>query len=299
MVPAAFVTLDALPLTPNGKLDRKALPAPDDAAFARQTYQAPQGEVEQILAALWEELLGISKVGRHDNFFALGGHSLLAIRLMERLRSLGLGAEVRALFAAPGLADLAAVLGQHHEAKVPPNRITSDTTTLTPALLPLIELAQKDIDRIVAHTPGGVSNIQDIYALSPLQDGILFHHLLAERGDPYLSVGQMSFADRALLDRYLAAVQCVVDRHDILRTAFLWEHLSTPAQMVWRQATLPVIELELDPADGPIQVQLAQRYHPRHYRLDLTEAPLLRFVIAREPGTSRWQVMQLLHHLPA
>src|SRR5690606_33338478 len=101
-----------------------------------------------------------------------------------------------------------------------------DSTRITPEMLPLIDLAQEDIDRIVEQTPGGVGNIQDIYALSPLQEGILFHHLLEQEGDPYLLIAQMAFADRALLDRYLTALQQVVDRHDILRTAFIWKGLS-------------------------------------------------------------------------
>ncbi|WP_144258876.1 phosphopantetheine-binding protein, partial [Erwinia amylovora] len=78
MLPAAWLTLDALPLTPNGKLDRRALPVPDDDAFARADFEAPQGDTEQLLANLWSELLGVSRIGRRDDFFALGGHSLLA-----------------------------------------------------------------------------------------------------------------------------------------------------------------------------------------------------------------------------
>ncbi|MCG1019978.1 amino acid adenylation domain-containing protein, partial [Mycetohabitans sp. B4] len=89
MVPSAFVRLDAFPLTPNGKLDRRALPAPDDAALAHQAYEAPQGELETTLAEIWAELLGVERVGRHDSFFALGGHSLLAVRLMNRVSALG------------------------------------------------------------------------------------------------------------------------------------------------------------------------------------------------------------------
>jgi amino acid adenylation domain-containing protein len=88
MVPSAFVQLDALPVTSNGKLDRRALPAPSDDAFARQDYDAPQGELETTLAALWAELLHVDRIGRHDNFFALGGHSLLAVRLLSRLPAL-------------------------------------------------------------------------------------------------------------------------------------------------------------------------------------------------------------------
>ncbi len=297
MVPSAFVRLAALPLTVNGKLDRKALAAPDDEAYARAAYEPPQGEIEITLAQIWAELLGVERVGRHDDFFALGGHSLLAVQLIERLRRRSLGVEVRTLFARPVLADQAASLGRHQEVAVPANRITEQSTAITPEMVPLIELAQGEIDRIIATVPGGVGNIQDIYGLSPLQDGILFHHLLATKGDPYLLVSQMAFADRGVLDRYLAAVQRVVDRHDILRTSFVWEGLSRPAQVVWRHAPLEVSEVELDGSAGPGAAQLKDRFDPRQHRIDLGRAPLLRFVIAREPGHGRWLLLELQHHL--
>ncbi|WP_147492018.1 AMP-binding protein, partial [Burkholderia pseudomallei] len=73
MVPSAYVRLDAWPLTPNGKLDRRALPAPADDAYARAEYEAPQGAKEEALAAIWRELLHVERVSRHDNFFELGG----------------------------------------------------------------------------------------------------------------------------------------------------------------------------------------------------------------------------------
>ncbi|MGF6813137.1 amino acid adenylation domain-containing protein [Paraburkholderia sp. Clong3] len=297
MVPAAFVRLAALPLTANGKLDRKELPVPDDDAYARAAHAAPQGEIETALAGIWAELLGLERVGRHDHFFELGGHSLLAVQLMERLRRLSLGVEVRTLFARPVLCDLAASLGSHREVAVPANLIDEHSTSISPQMLPLIELTQEEIDRVVATVPGGVANIQDIYGLSPLQEGILFHHLLAGRGDPYLLVSQMAFADRELLERYLGAVQQVVDRHDMLRTAFVWEGLSSPAQVVWRRARLEISELELDEDDGPAHEQLKRRFDPRHYRISLGRAPLLQFVIAREPGTGRWLLLELQHHL--
>ncbi|MCF7695813.1 non-ribosomal peptide synthase/polyketide synthase [Mycetohabitans sp. B2] len=296
MVPAAFVRLDAWPLTPNGKLDRRALPAPSADAFAHQVYEAPRGELETTLAEIWAELLGVERVGRHDSFFTLGGHSLLAVQLIERLRRLGLGLSVRALFDTPTLSVLAQALSQPRDVTVPPNVITPETTILTPSMLPLIELTQADIDRIVRQVPGGIANLQDIYALSPLQDGILFHHLLATKGDPYLLITQLVFDTRELLDQYLAAVQQVANRHDILRTAFVWEGLSTPAQVVWRHAPLSITELTLDRADGPIAEQLAQRFDPRHTRLELTQAPLLRCAIAQDTDGC-WQVVQLQHHL--
>ena len=124
MAPAAYVRLEKLPLTPNGKLDRKALPAPEGEAYGAQAYEPPVGETERALAEIWAEALKVERVGRHDNFFNLGGHSLLAVRMIERLRRVGLQVDVRALFITPTLRELAAAIGTETELiEVPPNRI--------------------------------------------------------------------------------------------------------------------------------------------------------------------------------
>jgi amino acid adenylation domain-containing protein len=108
MVPSAFVALEALPLTPNGKLDRKALPAPDQAAVLTREYAAPQGEIETAIADIWQDLLSIERVGRNDHFFELGGHSLLAMQLMVRVREqFHVDVPLRGLFEQPVLHVLA------------------------------------------------------------------------------------------------------------------------------------------------------------------------------------------------
>ncbi|KAG0001297.1 hypothetical protein BGZ79_004854, partial [Entomortierella chlamydospora] len=297
MIPAAYVRLDKLPLTSNGKLDRRALPEPDIDSFVSQGYEAPQGETESTLAMIWEELLKVERVGRHDNFFMLGGHSLLAVQIIERLHRVGMDISVRALFETPTLSVLAQSITKGQAVtEAPENLITLDTIRITPELLPLIDITQGDIDLVVSKVDGGVANIQDIYALSPLQDGILFHHMMATIGDPYLIVTRMSFDSRDTLDRYLGAVQNVVDRHDVLRTAIMWEDLSVPAQVVLRHATLSITELSLDVLDGPIADQMSRLTDPREHRIDLTQAPLIRYVTAQD-NDGRWIVVQLLHHI--
>ncbi len=101
MIPAAFVRLEALPLTGNGKLDLRALPDPSWQADA-ETFVAPGTPLEDQVARIWAEVLGIARVGMDDDFFALGGHSLLGIQLLARVRAeMGVDVALRALFERP------------------------------------------------------------------------------------------------------------------------------------------------------------------------------------------------------
>jgi acyl-CoA synthetase (AMP-forming)/AMP-acid ligase II/acyl carrier protein len=110
MVPSALVVLPELPLTANGKVDRKRLPAPGGADAGRE-YVAPSGPIEQQLAGLWRELLGVPRVGRADNFFELGGHSLLAVQLIARIQDeSGVELTLSRVFQAPTLAAMAELL---------------------------------------------------------------------------------------------------------------------------------------------------------------------------------------------
>jgi amino acid adenylation domain-containing protein len=297
MVPAAYVQVAALPVTANGKLDRKALPRPELDASARRSYEAPDSEAERQLAAMWVDVLQVERVGRHDNFFELGGHSLLAVRLIERMRRAQLHADVRVVFTAPTLAALAAVVTMRSdEVPVPANRIPRDAARITPDMLPLVQLGQDAIDAVVATIEGGPANVQDIYPLAPLQDGILFHYLMQQVGDLYLMAGVFGFASKPRLDRFVAALQQVVDRHDILRTAIAWDGLDQPVQVVCRRATLPVSQVELDGA-GDAVAQLEARFDPRRHRLDIRRAPLVSCHVAHDRGHDRWLLRILFHHL--
>jgi Condensation domain len=126
---------------------------------------------------------------------------------------------------------------------------------------------------------------------------VLFHHLIVEEGDAYLTSTLLAFNGRERLAGFVTAVQAVVGRHDILRTAVVWEGLSEPAQVVWRHAVVPVEEVVLDPAAGDAAEQLWARYNMRCCRIDVRHAPLLRVFIAHDGVKGCWLLLLLHHHL--
>ncbi len=238
MVPTAFVTLDRLPLSPNGKLDHRALPEPDLAAGVG--HRAPRTPREEALAVLFAEVLGVERVGVDDNFFDLGGHSLLATRLVGRVRS-ALGAElpIRAVFAAPTVAGLAARLDGGTRVRPPLERAAP-----RPGRVPL-SFAQQRLWFL--HKYEGPSATYNL----PLP--------LRLRGE--LDTGALT-----------AAVRDVVARHESLRTVFAEDDTGTPCQQVVPAAQVRLDVPVVDVADEEVGDAVAEF---AGYRFDLgSEIPV-------------------------
>ncbi|WP_259663021.1 condensation domain-containing protein, partial [Burkholderia pseudomallei] len=172
-----------------------------------------------------------------------------------------------------------------------------DPVRITPAQLTLVALSQESIDALMTKVEGGAANVQDIYPLAPLQEGILFHHLMSGESDPYVLSGVLAFRGREVMERFVSALQQVIDRHDILRTGFFWEGLEQPVQVVQRRATLPVSVVELDAREGDIVRQLEARFDSRGYRMDVSRAPLMHVHAACDGEHERWVARVLFHHL--
>lgn len=304
MVPSQVRLLAELPLTPNGKIDRKALAAHTRAGSINAPDLAARDMVEATVSSLWAHCLNRPIPGLDGNFFEMGGHSLVATQLASKLHAaLGISVPVHWIFEDPTVRELAGRIraslelappnSESHSA--PANLIRPGSSRITPDMVPMVELTQDEIDSIVATVEGGAANVEDIYPLAPLQEGILFHHQLQAQGDSYVSQALLSFDTYSRLQSFITAFQAVVDRHDVLRTAFVWEGLSKPVQVVWRKAQLPVEVRRLDPACGSFVSQLLEIYDPRRLQLDLNKAPLRRLIVVEDAGC--WLLLLLAHHL--
>ncbi|HVF51446.1 MAG TPA: non-ribosomal peptide synthetase, partial [Pyrinomonadaceae bacterium] len=147
MIPSAFVALDNLPLTPHGKINRKALPAPEgSAAEAGAQFVAPRNALEEMLADIWSEILGLARVGVESDFFALGGHSLLATRIVSRVRErCGVELPLRVLFESPTVAGLA----RYVENAAPPD---DELQRLSLMLERLENISEEDVRALLSLT---------------------------------------------------------------------------------------------------------------------------------------------------
>ncbi|WP_409495449.1 non-ribosomal peptide synthase/polyketide synthase [Amycolatopsis sp. cmx-11-12] len=259
MVPSAFVVLDEFPLTPNGKLDRKALPAPDFAeAVSDDTPRTPR---EELLASLVAGVLGLEKVGIHDDFFRLGGDSIVAMQLVGRVRSAGLLLSPRDVFRQRTVAALAEVSSVRLDA---PAAVSGK---------PLVDLDSAERTEILEAAP----DTAEVWPLTPLQAGLLFHATMDGDGPDVYTV-QVSFDLDGPLDpaRLRDAAQALVDRHSVLRTGYRYLASGRPVALVARSVTVPW--RFVDSADA-VEAEMAGDRR----RFDPASAPLLRFLLLALP----------------
>ena len=235
------------------------------------------------------------RLGQHTALFASEG---TLYPLLSRLRRQGWHIEIHDVFRNSTLMALAKGLQarEEEEWQVPPSLIPDDCTLITPEMLPLVSLSQEDIDRIVAHVPGGVANVQDIYPLVPLQEGVLFHHQLNRDNDAYVLPALLAFESRERFDAFVAAMDEVIARHDVLRTAIMWQDLPRAVQVVHRRAKLEVEAFNVEPGRDVLE-QFQAYVDETPLGMELERPPLMRMKVAQRPGETGCYALLLMHHI--
>ncbi|MEU2794853.1 amino acid adenylation domain-containing protein, partial [Streptomyces sp. NPDC007100] len=205
MVPAATVVLDALPVTVNGKVDLAALPAPDFSGLV--TERAPRSPAEESLCAVFAEVLGLERVGAEDSFFALGGDSIMSMQVASRARQAGWAVTPRQVFEEKTPERLALVA----------EAATAERQSTSPADFSLLDLSQETVEELEAAVPGLV----DVWPLSPLQEGLLFHSSYDDEAtDVYGGQRELDLDGPLDVDLFRASWEVLVRRHPVLRASF-------------------------------------------------------------------------------
>ncbi|HEX8616450.1 MAG TPA: amino acid adenylation domain-containing protein, partial [Thermoanaerobaculia bacterium] len=277
MVPSAYVTLDAFPLTANGKLDRDALPDPDlEHDTVHETYAAPQNEVQATLARIWSLVLNVERVGIRDNFFALGGDSILLLQVAAKSAKAGLKFSRRNLVEHQTIEELSLLVKQ-----VAPKSV-----------------AQPEPPQAVEVPKQESAEFEDVYPLTPMQQGLLFHTLYSPEQDFYIEQLHAELRGEVDLAAFESAWQTAIAQHAVLRTSFEWQGLDAPRQRVHRAPAFHIDHEDWRGLDAVEQsARLARRLADDRKRgFDLSRAPLMRIAMFRL-GDDRWQWLWTHHHL--
>ncbi|MCY7297023.1 non-ribosomal peptide synthetase, partial [Alteromonas sp. a30] len=299
MLPVSLNFLESWPLTTNGKIDKNALPAP--SLTHQVEFVAPQTDEEILLAKEWAKVLQMDwqSISANDNFFNLGGHSLLMINYRSALIEAGYDLPVTELYKNQSLAQLAKKLASAEAAPTPASGIPENCFKISPDMLPMVSLSQSELRNIEQQVQGGSTNIQDIYPLSPLQQGMLFHAIASPEADPYVTKSLLKCQDEAAFTRFIGGVEYVMKRHDTMRTQFIYQGVSAPVQAVLREVSLPIVELDVPENVTDVAAWMIEQYTPIQASICLDSAPLIRLHIARQKdaqGNHAVYVMFLHHH---
>ncbi|QKV94598.1 amino acid adenylation domain-containing protein [Streptomyces sp. NA02950] len=251
MIPAHFLRIDHIPLTPNGKTDRKALPAPSFGSRGSGTpaKTAPRTRTEATLAAIWSDVLEVTPVGIHDNYFALGGDSILMLTIRARAADRGLHFSLTDLVSHPTIAELGTCVSAGPPAGDPP------------ALEPFALVS--GVDRM------GLATAEDAYPLTRLQLGMLYHSHEHEESAVYRDVFRYTLTLRWQESAFRRAAADLVARHPVLRSSFDLAGFSQPLQIVHPQATdyLDIVDLRsvsAQEAEAEVRAHVAERSHHRY-----------------------------------
>lgn len=334
MVPSHIVVLASFPLLPNGKLDRLSLPT--DILSSEQDYEAPTNEIEEALCQIWKDVLHIDRpVGVRDNFFELGGDSIMSIQVVSRAYEAGINISTRQLLRHPTIRELAPLRGPSlaspggRNSSRTPTSLTSPRTSISDyntgntggsyhsvdldalaevneeeledtfsgrfrkgSLLPL-EDANKLETSLLAD-----ENVEDIYPLTPMQQGMLFHVLLNPRSGEYITQMKWTIASTNFRHAsFKAAWAMLIDRHPILRTSFIWEGLTSPVQLVHRTGHLFWTDMDWRSETGDHATRLRKLLEDDVTRgIDISAPSLQRFMLIRQ-ADDMYEFIWTHHHL--
>ncbi|MCP4163144.1 MAG: amino acid adenylation domain-containing protein, partial [Deltaproteobacteria bacterium] len=262
MIPSYFIQIDEFPLTPNGKIDCNALPEPEDSVNPEVEYVAPTNDLQKKLVGIWQEVLGIEKIGIHDNFFELGGHSLKAIKVMSRIRKELEVNSFKVIFENPTIEALSEVIKNTRKAEY------------------------KQIELIPKQESYEISNAQRrLWVLDQYEEGSIAYNI----PKAFILEGELQ------TDAFKQSYSYMIKRHESLRTVFFTED-GDPRQKILEnpESNIKIIDLRgsIDPEKEARSLAEKDLLIPFNFEI----GPLVRFTVIRIEDEKRLLLFNM-HHI--
>jgi len=260
MIPSRFFILEQLPITPNGKVDRKALPAPDIELTRTEEFIAPQNKIEQTLAEIWQDVLGLQRVSVKDNFFEIGGDSIISIQIVSRAQQAGLGLTAKQLFQHQTIAQLATVASTLQPSSAQQNSVTGEVP------------------------------------LTPIQHWF-FEQNLAE--PHHFNQSFLLKVPADIKPQFLsAAISKLLNHHDALRLRFFQHETSWQQINENVKETIPFERVDLSSVPPSEQTRVLEDNIARQQTtLNLAEGPLIKSILYQLGEQTEGRLLILAHHL--
>ena len=299
-IPNVLMHLTRLPLTLNGKVDYRALPEWQETQQRKEEYVAPRTVVEEVVADIWANLLGLERVSAEDNFFDLGGHSLIATQVMVRVqKTLAVELPLRMLFESPTVAKLAAQIEAALRKGTSMSEISGHVASLSPEQLARLsqELRARRRDAVSSLPPLVRVARDGELPLSFAQQRLWFLHQLQPDSAVYNCPAAMRFTGALNLAALAQSFNEVVQRHEVLRTRFSTRD-GKPVQIIAPslESSLPIIDLSGLPA-GRVEAEIERLSRLEAQRpFDLSQDALLRTRVLRVSADEH-VVLVTMHHI--
>jgi amino acid adenylation domain-containing protein/non-ribosomal peptide synthase protein (TIGR01720 family) len=277
MIPSAFIAINQIPLTIHGKVDRKALPPPE---YEDATYTPPSNEIETAMVDIWKEVLGIDRVGIHDDFFKLGGDSIQSIQISFHMQSLGLNSQ--------GVKDLSTYrtihkLGQALGTKKVEKKHTSSKSKTLSTDASTVDIHKKLLDKIRAQDP----EAEAVYPANSLQQGFIYHSLSQPYDEAYRVQLLLDYHTEIDTKLYEKAWELTVFQFPSLRTYFNWDE--EVIQIIRRKG-----KLQFTTHEG-VEVDTVQM-QDLNLAFDLKQPTLLRINLLKH-SKNHYTLIATIHHI--
>lgn len=283
MIPIGFVVIKTWPLTASGKIDRRALPELNRANL-QDTYQTPITEWEKLLVSLWAELLELNfdSISTSSNFFELGGNSLLLVRLMNKLDKQSIKYHSQNLLNAATLAEVA------HSLELAQERVDNLDQTVN-------VMTNEDLKCISTQLIKQGQTYSHISPVTAAQQGMIYNHGLDAVNDPYITSFLYRLANEHKKDELVRFICTLVERHELLRSRFVWKGIAAPVQLVMPSCDIDVLKIT-SPTAVVEQDMLDLVQNERHF-FDIEIAPLFKLYESAADTNGNYYIAIVAHHL--